>query len=257
MRRVLPLLLLLVLPSALWAQSVVRVSSVAGQAEWRAASSTNFVALKSGSQQILQVGDELKTGPDGAQIILETPDGSYMVISENTKLVIDDFWSSNFRSLINLMIGKVRFFIQKQGGRPSPYRVTTPTALIAVRGTIFEVTVDQAQIAEVWCFEGQVAVESVGLSDREVILNPGRKTLVRPGEYPLTPVNNSQPTAKNRVIPVVKKTVPDVNSPAMPSVDVLARDNDRRNRTSDPRQAPGSRTNENTQRAKPTLKFPN
>lgn len=257
MRKVLAILVLLLVPSALWAQGTVRVSSVYGPVQWRAASARTFAPLTA-STQMVQIGDELKTGPDGT-VTLELPDGSYMVVSENSTLTIQDFWSPNLKNIINLMMGKVRFYIQRIGGKPNPYRVMTPTALIAVRGTTFEVTLDEAQIAEVRCFEGRVAVEAVGLSDREVILGPGRKTLVRPGEYPLPPVANDEALAKNRVIRLVKKDVPDANAPAkgVPSLDALARDNDRRNRAVDPLRGPASRTNSETSRAKPTLRFPN
>lgn len=255
MKKVLPVLILLLLPSALFAQSALRVSSVSGSAEWRAASSKTFVKIGSTHQQLIQAGDELRTGPD-AQVVLEAADGSYMVVSENSKLVVHDYWNSNVRSLMNLVAGKVRFYIQKFGGRPNPYRVTTPTALIAVRGTTFEVNVNEAQFVEVMCFEGSVGVESAGLSDREVVLGPGRKTLVRPGEIPLPPVSNDQPLAMDRVLRLKKKNVPDANSQGAPSLDVLTRDNDRRNRPGDPQRGPDSRTNENTQRAKPTLNFP-
>src|SRR3989454_7725267 len=197
MRKVLLIALLLLLPSALWAQATLRVSSMAGPAEWRTVSSKPFTPLV--SAQTVQVGDEVRTGA-GAQLILEVPDGSYMVISENSKLIVEDFWSGNLRSLVNLMVGKVRFYVQRLGGRPNPYRVTTPTALIAVRGTIFEIAIDEARIAEVRCLEGRVAVETVGLPDREVILEAGRKTVVRPGDYPLPPVSNDAELIKNRVI---------------------------------------------------------
>jgi hypothetical protein len=255
MRKVLPILFLLIVPSALFAQSAVRVTSVLGRVEWRAASSRNFVPLTAASQQLVQTGDELRTGPD-AQVVLELADQSYMVVSENSKLTIDDHWNSNARSLINLMVGKVRFFIQKLGGRPNPYRVTTPTALIAVRGTIFEVSVDAGEYAEVRCFEGRVAVETVGLPDREVILDAGRKTLVRPGEYPLAPVNNDEALQRNRVLRLAKKNVPEADTPNAPSLDALMRDNDRRNRAAEPLRSPNSRTNDNPERAKPTLNFP-
>jgi hypothetical protein len=255
MRKVLPVLLVLLLPSALLAQGSLRVASMYGQVEWKAVSAGAFAPLTA-QVQTVQVGDEIRTGFNGT-VILEVPDGSYMVVSENTTLTIDDYWSGNLRSLINLMMGKVRFHIQRLGGRPNPYRVTTPTALIAVRGTVFEVTVDAAYNAEVRCLEGQVAVESAGLSDREVVLNAGRKTLVRPGEYPLPPVNNDEVIAKNRVIRLVKKDVPNSNGKDAPSADVLVRDNDRRNRTSDPLRGPASRTTDNVERAKPTLNFPN
>src|SRR3989475_2592114 len=253
MRKMLPVAVLLLLPAALWAPGTLKVSSVSGAVQWRAVSNNPFSLLTPGKS--VQVGDEVRSGPD-AQLILEVPDGSYMVVSENSKLVVEDFWSGNLRSLMNLMAGKVRFYIQRFGGRPNPYRVTTPTALIAVRGTTFEVTVDESQIAEVRCLEGRVAVETVGLPNREVILEPGRKTLVRPGEYPLQPVALEAELMKNRVIHVVKKNVPDTNANGTPSVDVLAQDNDRRNRPADPLRGGSSTTTTNTDRAKPTLNFP-
>lgn len=257
MRKVLPVLLWLLLPSVLLAQGTIRVSATYGPVQWKAVSARTFTPLTA-STQMVQMGDVLKTGPDGT-VTLELPDGSYMVVSENSTLTVQDFWSPNLKNLVNLMMGKVRFYIQRLGGRPNPYRVTTPTALIAVRGTTFEVTLDEAQIAEIRCLEGRVAIESVGLPDREVILEPGRKTIVRPGEYPLPPVGNDEALAKNRVIHVVKKNVPDANVPGKggPSIDGLARDNDRRNRAADPLSGPGSRTNSDTSRAKPTFKFPN
>src|SRR5207244_9180784 len=199
-------------------------------------------------------GDEIRTGPD-AQLILEVPDGSYMVVSENSKLVVEDFWGGDLRSLMNLMVGKVRFYIQRLGGRPNPYRVTTPTALIAVRGTTFEVSVDEAQFAEVRCLEGRVAVETVGLPDREVILEAGRKTLVRPGEYPLPPVSNDAELIRNRVIHLVKKNVTDSNGNGAPSADILANDNDRRNRPSDPVSTAGSPSTIINARCKTTMNY--
>ena len=255
MRKLLPglIVLMLLAPAVLSAQGTLRVSSLYGPVEWRPAASPSFTKLLP-STQTVQIGDELRTGPGGT-VMLELPDGSYMVVSENTDLTIQDYWSGNLNSLVNLMMGKVRFYIQRLGGHPNPYRVVTPTALIAVRGTTFDVTTDEAQIVEIRCLEGQVAVETVGLSDREVILEPGRKTLVRPGEYPSTPVANDQAMETNRVIRVVKKTAPSGNSRGVPSVDVLVRDNDRNNRAADPLGAPGSRTTDRTERAKPTLNY--
>jgi hypothetical protein len=93
------------------------------------------------------------------------------------------------------------------------------------------------------------------LTDREVILEPGYKTLVRPGEAPMRPVLNEAELRRSRVVMVKQKNVPDANADGMPSMDVIARDNDRRNRPSDPLGST-SRTNSDTQRAKPTLKFP-
>jgi ferric-dicitrate binding protein FerR (iron transport regulator) len=252
MRKVLIVLGLLLLPSALFAQGALRVSSPVGQVEWRAASSRNFVPL---TNQAVQAGDELRTGPGGS-VILTAPDGSYMVISENSRLVLEDYWSGSLKSIMNLIVGQVRFFIQRQGGRPSPSSVRTPTALIAVRGTTFDVFVDDTQFAEVRCLEGRVTVESFEFPNREVLLDAGFKTLVRPGEVPTTPVRLEAELQRQRVIPVRRRNATDVDSNGLPTINIPGGDNDRRNRPSIP-QIPNSRTNENTQRAKPgTLSFP-
>src|SRR5437773_1440170 len=202
MRKVLLTTLLLVLPSGLWAQAALRVSSSVGPAEWRPVSGQSFKPLA--PAQAVQAGDEVRTGA-GAQLILEVPDGSYMVISENSKLIVEDFWSGNLRSLVNLMVGKVRFYVQRLGGKPNPYRVQTPTALIAVRGTIFEVTSYDPKLTEVSCMEGSVTVQTLGLPDREAILQAGMHTMVQAGVPPVMPIALNEPLIQNRVIPVVRK----------------------------------------------------
>ncbi len=255
MRKVIFALILVLLPAALWAQSAMRVSSMVGPVEWKAATGRTFKVLNE-SSQVIQVGDQIRTG-SGAQLILQVPDGSYMVVSENSTLTVEDFWSGNLRSLMNLMVGQVRFYIQRLGGRPNPYRVTTPTALIAVRGTVFDVIVDEARNAEVRCLEGRVTVENVALQNREVILDQGFKTLVRPNEFPLMPVRNEAELVKPRIFQLRRKNAPEADANDLPAGGVLAHDNDRGNRINDPLNGANSRTGtSNTERAKPTLSFP-
>lgn len=254
MRKVLIVLALLLLPSALWAQGALQVTYLNGPVQWRAASSRTFVPLTK-SVPVIQVGDELRTG-DNASVMLTVPDGSYMVVSENSKLVVEDFWSGSARSIMNLMLGQVRFYIQRLGGRPNPYSVRTPTALIAVRGTIFDVNVDPAQIVQVECLEGQVKVENPLFGDREVILEPDMKTLVRPNERPMSPVRRSAELNKNRTIEMRKVTVPDNGAKSARSMDILSSGNDRGSRPSDPQFGGNSRITDSPQRAKPTFIYP-
>ena len=255
MRKVLIVLALSLLPSALWAQGALQVTSVIGPVQWRAASSRTFVPLTK-SNSVVQVGDELRTG-DNASVMLTVPDGSYMVVSENSKLVVEDFWSGSARSIMNLVLGQVRFYIQRLGGRPNPYSVRTPTALIAVRGTIFDVNVDSAQMVLVQCLEGQVKVENPLLPNREVILEPNFKTLVRPNDYPTPPVRLSAELSKDRTIQIRKVAVPDSDARSARAIDILSNGNDRGNRPSDPQFGGNSRITDNPQRAKPgSLIFP-
>jgi hypothetical protein len=254
MRKLLIVLALSLLPSTLWAQGALQVTFITGSVQWRAASSRTFVPLTK-STPIVQVGDELKTA-DGAQAILSAPDGSWMVVSENSKLVIDDFWSGSTRSIMNLMLGQVRFYIQRLGGRPNPYSVRTPTAVIAVKGTTFDVNVDPAQIVLVQCLEGAVVVTNPGVSDREVVLGPGFKTLVRPNDLPMTPVRGDAELRKDRVIEMRKLNPLENGGKGAPSLDILNAGNDRGNRPSDPQFGGNSGISNSPQRAKPTLTFP-
>ena len=227
------LLVLLLVPTLTFAQGI-KVTSMYPPAEVRSASGAEFVTIDS-SLGTLDIGDEIRTGPGGS-MTLELPDGSYVVVSENTTLILERFWGSDIKNLMRVVLGKARFFIQRWGGRPNPYRVNTPTALIAVRGTAFEISVDSSsQATEVYCFDGRVTVESAGLSDREVVLDAGLKTLVLAGQYPLTPVEFDEDFGATRVLELVRQsdeTMPEMRS--APGFNGVLTDNDRRNRTLGP-----------------------
>jgi FecR protein len=258
MRKAIFVLIVLLLPTLALAQGTVTVSSVIGQVELKAAGMAQFSPLPA-TTRLVHAGDQIHTGV-GANLILTLPDTSYMVISENSTITIQDYWATGTgRSLVDVLMGTVRFYIQKIGGKPNPYRVQTPTALIAVRGTTFDVATYDPKTTEVSCLEGSVTVESIGVRDREVVLEPGMHTMVRAGAPPAVPVALNESLLKNRVIAVVRK---DGDDPVMDGVDTptlnrLLRDNDRMNRTIDPLQGSRSTTTTDTQRAKPgTLRYP-
>ena len=94
--------------------------------------------------------------------------------------------SKSPRTIFNVLRGKTRVKIEKVGGRPNPYRVNTPTAVIAVRGTLFDVIVSNKE-TQVFVHEGEVAVSSLAAPQMPVILEPGQKTRVPQGESPETP----------------------------------------------------------------------
>ncbi len=256
MKRFLPLIIMVLLvPSMGWSQGFLQVSSLNGKVEIRPVAARTFTPLTQAARQV-QVGDEIRTSP-GASVVLTLPDLSYMVVNENTDLVLRDFWSGGVRSVVNLMLGRVRFYVQKIGGRPNPYRVETPTALIAVRGTIFDVNVDPSSFTEVLCLEGQVGVENIALPEREVILNPGWHTGVAPGQIPLKPVARGEDLVPSRTLFVVKKG-PENEGKGIDArtLENLARDNDRSNRPTDRYKSPASGTDSNVGRAKPSMTFP-
>ena len=150
MRKYLFIVALALVPSVALAQGPVQVTSSHGPVEYEFASGARLLPVDS-KLPSLDIGDKIRTGA-GAQLTLGLPDGSYIVVSENTTLEIEKFWGSEVRNLMKVMLGRVRFFIQRLGGRPNPYRVNTPTALIAVRGTTFEVIAGPLS-TEVRCFD--------------------------------------------------------------------------------------------------------
>ena len=122
--------------------------------------------------QTVNAGQVVVTGPDGyAQ--LELSDHSTIEVFSNSRLIFraNRF---NWRELLDLYLGKIRLQIQHLTNGDSPYRVTTPTAVISIRGTVLDVDVGPTQETLV-----QVEIGSVGVRHR---LLPGREVIVESGQ---------------------------------------------------------------------------
>ena len=155
-------------PSVLSPDSAATLSVINGRVElWRDGQPW---ALREG--QNIRPGQEIRTGPDG-YALFTISDGSTFEVFPNSHVVFRDN-PGNFQDLLNLMLGRVRVYIQKLNGQPNHNRVTTPTALITVRGTVFDVQVEEADSTLVGVEEGQVEVAHRLLpSSKRVYLNPG------------------------------------------------------------------------------------
>ena len=137
------------------------------------------------------VNDELFAGDvirtlRGGRLVLGLTDGSQAIIGEQTLLQIMDT-SSSPRTIFNVLRGRTRVKIEKVGGRPNPYRVNTPTTVIAVRGTLFDVIVEDGR-TEVFVHEGEVAVSNISRPEATVTLLPGQRTRVFHTQPPETPM---------------------------------------------------------------------
>ena len=76
----------------------------------------------------------------------------------------------------------VRVKINHFAGKPNPYRMNSPTASIAVRGTEFSIEVDAEGDTQVVVYEGAVEVASLADPDRRVLIEAGRGVLVQAGQ---------------------------------------------------------------------------
>ena len=165
--------------AAAFAQQLVsaKITAVEGQVEIRRYPSNQPVPVKIAFKvdDRLSAGDTIITGKNG-RLVLGLSDGSQAVIAPQSRVVIQDL-SQSPRTLFEVIKGKTRIQIEKLGGQPNPYRVNTPTAVIAVRGTIFDVLVNDTD-TEVFLHEGEVAVINLRLPDQPVILTAGQTTRV-------------------------------------------------------------------------------
>ena len=150
--------------------------------------------FRDGFPWALKVGDslsprqEVSSGPDG-HAIFSLPDGSTFELFANSRATFRAS-SGGVTDLLDLWIGRVKVHIQKIGGRPNPNRVTTPTAVISVRGTIFDVTVEDEDVTLVLVEEGQVAVQ-------HALMPYGEPRLLNPGDY--LRIYKNDPLVKNRL----------------------------------------------------------
>jgi len=180
------ILLLAVFAASAFAQDgAAKVETITGQVS----------ILRDSSPWALHVGDSVQpqqmilTGPDG-YALLRVADGSTFEVFPNARVVFRNT-PGNWSDLLELFLGRVKVHIQKIGGQPNYNKVRTPTAVVSVRGTIFDVVVeDEDATTLVSVEEGQVGV-------RHAILPPYQDRLVNAGES--IRVFRNQPLSANSV----------------------------------------------------------
>jgi hypothetical protein len=170
----------LVLCSGMDAQTVARATSVTGRVLLSSGNGTPAFTLAQGYE--LGPGDTVDTH-GGGRLVIELTDGSMIVVQPESVIVIKDFRAAaSLRELFEIMLGSVRVKINHFGGRPNPYRINSPTASIAVRGTDFNVTVNSSGDTQVLVYEGSVEVTSLTDPAQSVVIEAGRGVLLVPGQ---------------------------------------------------------------------------
>ncbi|MCY7377662.1 MAG: FecR domain-containing protein, partial [Pyrinomonadaceae bacterium] len=129
-------------PFTVYAQNAAveaRVTSVVGRATISGNGRSN-ARLTNGAT--LAPGDEIDT-TGGGRVVIDLTDGSQVVILPGSRVTILDYRNaSSLRELLQITLGRIRVKINHFQGKPNPYRIKSPTASIAVRGTEFLVIVE-------------------------------------------------------------------------------------------------------------------
>ncbi len=127
--------------------------------------------------QAVRVGETIVTEEDGFAE-LELSDGSRFQIFPNSRVVFRKNPGS-LRDLVDVFLGRVKFQIQKITGGSPRYRIFTPTAVISVRGTTFDVNVDPDETTFVAVDEGVVGITHRLLpTANEITLGAGESIIV-------------------------------------------------------------------------------
>ena len=159
---------------------VARAASVSGPALLYSHNSASALALSAGYQ--LNPGDQVDTR-GGGRVVIDLSDGSMVVVEPQSLIVIKDFrQAESLRELFEILVGKVRVRINHFGGRPNPYRMNSPTASLAVRGTEFSIEVGPGGETRVMVYEGAVEVTSLSDPSQTVLVEAGRGVLVQAGQ---------------------------------------------------------------------------
>jgi hypothetical protein len=159
---------------------VARAASVSGPALVFSGNSANALALSAG--YLINPGDQVDTR-GGGRVVIDLSDGSMVVVEPQSLIVIKDFrQAESLRELFEILVGKVRVKINHFGGRPNPYRMNSPTASLAVRGTEFSIEVGPAGETQVMVYEGAVEVTSLSDPSQTVLVEAGRGVLVQAGQ---------------------------------------------------------------------------
>ncbi|MDQ6998507.1 MAG: FecR family protein [Mariprofundus sp.] len=158
---------------------------------------------------VVNVGDIIRTARR-SRAQLKFADGSVLNLGSLTKIKIGEFTFSAEKKVrksnIRNLRGKVRAAVSKVENKDSYFRIQTPGAVAAVRGTNFGVNVISPEVTEVLTFEGAVAVSSLTGSQRHntVLVLANHVTRVVTGQTPSAPVMAS-PKAIGSMVEATKQ----------------------------------------------------
>lgn len=157
MSRILIILLaILLVPMAVLAGQVGKITGLKGNAQIRAKNNIPYGSLKKGDT--VSEGNWLKTGADG-WVELTLDDKSKFTLANNTEFEITSFLvtKNNREGTFNLAQGKLRASVVKLAGRQSGMTVKSGTAVAGIKGTDF-LMLSQGPANVFFGNEGTVAV---------------------------------------------------------------------------------------------------
>jgi len=147
--------------------------------------------LRDSTPWALNAGDTVRpqqvivTGEDGWGLF-QVSDGSKFEVYANSRVVFRAN-RGDWKDLLEVWLGKVRVQIEHIGNLPNNNRVRTPSAVVSVRGTVFDVEVDEET-------EATTVLDEEGSVEVSHLLKPGPSRILTAGEW--IRINKNEPVAK-------------------------------------------------------------
>ncbi len=139
------------------------------------------------STALISPGDVIETGPNGF-MSLEFSNGSAVNLQPESSATLQQLQCleeyDNCLIEIETTTGELTSDINRRDGQPLDYRITTPYASAAVRGTVFEISADPENLL-VAVTEGEVNIGALGVT---VPVEEGFGSVTAEGQPPGPPV---------------------------------------------------------------------
>ncbi len=130
-------------------------------------------------EMTLPPGSTITTQKGSALLLLS--DGSQILIKSNSNVLLKSPDQGD-RHYLEVLLGRIRAAVTKRLQGAQPFRLGTPSAVITVRGTRFEVSVNKHLVTQIEVYEGLVEVAGFG---------QGPPVLLRPGYFTDVPQNRA------------------------------------------------------------------
>lgn len=180
-----------------------KISSVTGTVQVLKSGSTNPVNATNGIE--LAVGDTITTGNNGSTN-LTFFDGSVMEIKANSEILVNELSTASTGSTavsLKETVGSTINRIGKLVDSSSKYEVDTPAAAAVVRGTVFDLLVQQNGDTTVKAEQDSVSFTASGVT---VTVNQGFQSTASVGGTPSTPSSIATTTPTKTPTPTATPT---------------------------------------------------
>ncbi len=168
----------------LFAASVGSVVVTEGKTFRKEIDTDKYLKLNKGD--IVYQGDEIKTVAD-AKVKIVFEDDTEIFIAANSKIKIDNYKidvNKNQRnSVLNLLEGKVKFFVTKKFN-DNNFEIKSGNITLGVRGTIFIVSNISGEV-EIDVLDGEIAVNSDLATFNEIYLTQNQYVVFKEGMKPV------------------------------------------------------------------------